>query len=247
MTSTSESAFAQRPSDRNAVAVVVGMAWIGIVSGFGTDSYDHIKHSGLDYPLIVHIHAVVFVAWLVLFTAQMLLVRASRVDLHKKLGVAGAVLALVMLILGPVTALSVSAIDYAAEKMPPVFLAVSLTTITAFAGLTAAALALRGTPSAHKRLMLLGLAYLSTPGFARFMDGLVAAHIHLAFAPRFIQLYFFTDCLILAMGVYDLVVRRRLHPAFIAGALWCFAIEAVALTLLPSPAWRAFSLHLIGH
>jgi len=247
MTSPSADAFASKPTDRNAVAIFVAIVWVGIVSGFGTDSYDHIKHSGLDYPLIVHIHAVVFVAWLALFTAQILLVRASRVDLHKRLGVMGAGLAFVMCILGPATALTVDARAFAASGKPPVFAAVQFSTMIGFAGLTAAALLLRGTPAAHKRLMLLGLVFLSTAGFARFLNGLVAEHIELSFAPRLLQIYFFTDVLILAAGVYDLIVRRRLHPAYMVGAVWCIAWQAIALTLLPSPAWRAFSLHLIGH
>ncbi|MEO9131689.1 MAG: hypothetical protein ABI240_10825 [Sphingomonas sp.] len=37
---------------------------------------------GLDYPLIVHLHAAAFVGYLVLFTAQVALIRTSRLDLH---------------------------------------------------------------------------------------------------------------------------------------------------------------------
>jgi hypothetical protein len=64
-----------------------------VLSGFGTDSFHHLRKYGLDYPLIVHFHAVAFVGWLSLFTAQVLLIRTARADIHRRLGVAGAVLA----------------------------------------------------------------------------------------------------------------------------------------------------------
>lgn len=51
----------------------------------------------------------------------------------------------------------------------------------------------------------------------------------------------------LGLGVYDLVVRRRLHPAYIAGALWMTTPQFTALLMLRSPVWKALSLRLIGH
>ena len=241
------SPFAARPSDRTAIAVLVAMVWVGIVSGFGMDSLAHIQRYGLDYPLIVHGHAIVFVGWLCLFTVQMTMIRSSRVALHRKIGIAGAGLAGVMLILGPLTALTVAQRSYASDGMPPVFLSIELGTITAFAGLTLTGLLMRRRPAAHKRLMLLGLIYLSTPGFARFLNGLVAAQLNVSFSPRLVQIFFFTDCLILAMGAYDLSVRRRLHPAYLVGAVSCIALQFLALTLLTSPSWQGWSLRLIGH
>ena len=238
--------FAPRPADRVAVAVLVGIVWIGILSGFGTESFSHIRQFGLDYPLIVHVHALVFIGWLALVTAQLVLVRKSRLDLHKKLGMAGAALALVMLVLGPLTAISVSQRHYAVDGTPPVFLAVQFTTMAAFAALTIAALLLRRAPAAHKRLMLLGLIHLSTPGFARFLNGLVVASGALGLPPGPVQIYFSTDVLILAMGVYDLAMRRRLHPAYVLGAIGSLVLQTLALALLTSNAWVGVSLHLIG-
>ena len=240
------SAFAAKPSDRTAIAVLVAILWIGVLSGFGTDTFEHVQLHGLDYPPILHVHALAFFGWLVLLTAQLMFVRRSRIDLHMRLGAAGAGLALVMMILGPVTALVMAARHFASEGRPPSFLAVELLTIAAFAGLTLSALLLRKTPAAHRRLMLLGTIFLCTPGFARFLNGLMVDHVALGLPPLFVQIYFSSDCLILAMGAYDLVVRRRLHPAYVAGTLWCIAAQALALTLLASPAWRAFSFHLIG-
>src|ERR1700712_4757619 len=81
--------FTVQRSDKTATAVLVGILWIGVLSGFGLDVLGHVQKHGLDYPLFLHFHAFVFFGWLVLLTAQLVLVRASRIDLHMKLGVAG--------------------------------------------------------------------------------------------------------------------------------------------------------------
>ncbi len=47
-------------ADRNAFLVFVVLVWFGIVPGFGSDSFDHVSRFGLDYPIIVHVHAAIF-------------------------------------------------------------------------------------------------------------------------------------------------------------------------------------------
>jgi hypothetical protein len=248
MTSIAIGGFPARPeADRNAFLALTLGVWIAVLSGFGTDSFDHVSKHGLDYPLIVHFHAVVFVSFLVLFTTQVALIRNGRADLHRRLGLVGAAWAGLMLFVGPATALTVDAARYAATGHTPEFLAVQLTDILAFAGLAGSGLLSRGTPSAHKRLMLMGLIYISDAGFARFLNPLVADHLGEGFWGEMAQLYLGSDLLLLALGAYDLATRRRLHPAYIAGATWMLGLQLSARTLLHSAAWRVEALHLIGH
>src|SRR5687767_15519245 len=56
-------------------------------------------------PALVHVHALVFTAWILLFLVQTALIAADRPRLHRRLGVAGAVLAFVMVIVGVMTAI----------------------------------------------------------------------------------------------------------------------------------------------
>jgi hypothetical protein len=224
-----------------------GLVWVGVLSGFGTDSFNHVSKYGLDYPLIVHFHAVAFVGWLTLFTVQVALIRNARADIHRRLGIAGAMLAAVMVVLGPATALVVDTARFAATGQTPEFLAVQLTDILAFAGLTGAGLLMRGIPSAHKRLMLLGLIYISDAGFARLLNDAMAAPLGHSFWGSIARLYLGSDILLLGLGVYDLATRRRLHPAYIAGVVWTIALQLTAFVLLSNPTWKALSLHLIGH
>jgi hypothetical protein len=240
--------FPARPrADRNAFLLLTALVWVAVLSGFGTDSVHHLRRHGLDYPLIVHFHAVAFVGYLALFTTQVALIRSGRADLHRRLGVAGAGLAAVMVVLGPATALVVDAAAYANKGETPEFLAVQLTDILAFAGLTAAGLALRGIPSAHKRLMLLGLIYISDAGFTRYLNNFAADPLGDGLLGTAAGIYLGSDLLLLGLGGYDLVTRGRLHPAYMAGAAWMIAIQITAVTLLTNPAWKALSLHLIGH
>jgi uncharacterized membrane protein YozB (DUF420 family) len=238
---------ARARADRNAFLLFTALVWVAVLSGFGTDSFNHLSKYGLDYPLIVHFHAVAFVGWLVLFTVQVALIRNGRADIHRRLGMAGAVLAAIMVVLGPATALVFDAARFAATGRTPEFLAVQFTDILAFAGLTGTALLMRGNPSAHKRLMLLGLIYISDAGFARFLNGAMAAPLgHGVWGER-AGLYLGSDLLMLGLGVYDLAARGRLHPAYIGGVVWMITLQYTALTLLGNPTWKALSLHLIGH
>lgn len=238
---------APRESDRNAFLIFLALVWVGILSGFGTDSFNHVSRHGLDYPLIVHLHAVVFVGWMALFTAQAALIRNRRADLHRRLGLAGAALAATMVVLGPATALIVDARDFAARGDTPEFLIVEFNTTLAFAVLTGAGLLLRAVPAAHRRLMLLGLMCLSTPGFARYLNDLIAPAAPPGFLRTMAHVYLCTDLLILGLGAYDLIARRRLHPAYLAGAAFAFACQPLAVWVLREPWWMAFSLRLIGH
>ena len=248
MTAITFGSFPERPgADRNAFLLFTALVWVGVLSGFGTDSFEHVSKHGLDYPLIVHFHAVAFVGWLVLFTVQVSLIRSGRPDIHRRLGMAGAVLAAIMVLLGPATALVVDAAAFTAKGRTPEFLIVQFTDILAFAGLTAAALLMRRIAPAHKRLMLLGLIYISDAGFARFLNGFVAEPLGEGVWGEITALYLGSDLLMLGLGLYDMATRGRLHPAYIAGVVWALALQCTALMLLDNETWKALSLHLIGH
>ena len=239
--------YAGPAAGHNEFLVLTALVWVAVLTGFGTDSYDHILKHGLDYPPIVHLHAVVFVSFLVVFTTQVLLVRSGRVATHRRLGTAAAVLVGVMLVLGPLTALHVDAHRYVATGRTPEFFAVQLIDMVAFGLLAGAAFWLRRQPAAHKRLMMLGLIYISDAGFARYINHPVSASLGDGFWGDMAGLYFGSDLLMLGFGAYDLIARRSLHPAYVAGVTLAIGLQLTAIAGLHSPAWKLMSLHLIGH
>lgn len=155
-------------------------------------------------------------------------------------------LAAAMGVLGPATAVVVDAARFASTGRTPEFLAVQLTDMLAFAGLTAAGLRMRAIPSAHRRLMILGLIHISDAGFARLLNGALMALLGISAKDTFASLYLGSDTLMLGLGVYDLATQGRLHLAYIAGIFWMIALQFTAIALLGNPTWKALSLHLIG-
>jgi uncharacterized membrane protein YozB (DUF420 family) len=235
--------------DRNFFLIYVVLIWFGVIMGFGGDIQDHIARHKPAFPLIVHFHAVAFVGWVVVLTVQVLLIRRHRTDLHMRIGRAAMVLAAIMVVLGPATAIVVERTNFGTPDSDPAFFAVQFTDILAFAGLAAAAFAfaLRGNPSAHKRLILLATLYISDAAFARFLGDGLHALLGDGVLPFMVEAYLVPDILMLGLGAYDLVTRGRLHPAYVAGLLWVAANQTTGAVLYHSPAWKPVALSLIGH
>lgn len=232
--------------DRNFFLSYVVLIWFGIVMGFGPEIVQHVRQHK-PFPVIVHFHAVAFVGWVVLLTAQVLLIRAQRQDLHRKLGAAGAVLAAVMIVIGPATAIYMQRFHFGTRESDPVFLAIQLTDILAFTGLVTAAIALRNNSSAHKRLILLATLYISDAGFARFLGDSLQRALGGGFWPFMAEAYLGNDILVVGLGAYDLITRRRLHPAYVVGVVWTLANQLTASFLYHDPLWKPVALKLIGH
>ena len=58
---------------------------------------------------------------------------------------------------------------------------------------------------------------------------------------------FGSTLLIVLLGLYDLVTRRRLHPAYIAGVIWLVAMQLLSIWLYLNPAWGKMAGQILGH
>lgn len=236
--------------DRNFFLLWVALIWLGIIMGFGPLVASQIeRHQTLPFsPLIVPIHGAVFLGWLALLTAQVLLIRSRRVDIHRKLGIAGMGLAAVMVILGSATAVIVNRALFGEAGRDPAFLSIEFTDMIAFAGLAGTAFVLTRQPAAHKRLILLATLYISDAGFARWLGGPLSAHFGTSRLWALLTvLYLGNDTLVVGLGAYDWLTRRRLHPAYVAGVAWTVLLQLTGASLLTSPAWKSIALRLLGH
>jgi hypothetical protein len=234
------------PWDRNFFLLWAGLIWLGIVMGFGPEIVQHAQGHGKPFPLIVHFHAAAFLGWLALFTAQILLIRTKRWAVHRKLGFAMVGLAAVMMVLGPATALIADHGKIGTPDDDPGFLSVQFTDIIAFAGLVGAGVIFRNSPAVHKRLILLSTIYISDAGFARWLGGPVGKALGPGFWGTWGSLYLATALLMLGFGVYDLTTRRRLHPAYVGGLAWAFALQMTSMSLYHMPAWKTLAAHWIA-
>ena len=101
----SSRAFQTRPGDHRFFSASVSA--VTILAGFS--STDAPKSVGVPaLPWIIHLHAVVFTSWLVFYVTQTTLVLTGRTAVHRRLGIAGVVLAALMLIVGSATAITVT-------------------------------------------------------------------------------------------------------------------------------------------
>src|SRR5262245_24405045 len=67
-----------------------------IVLGFARSYYFRSLLPTPPLPTIFHVHGALFTAWVVLFAAQSFLISKSKVSVHRRLGVAGALLVVPM-------------------------------------------------------------------------------------------------------------------------------------------------------
>src|SRR6516162_537281 len=165
---------------------------------------------------LYQLHGAVFTAWIVLLVAQTALVAGRRTDIHRTLGIAGAVLAAAVFIVG----VAVSIETLRRNGGPPggdprKFFAIPLGDIIVFGALIGAAVLQRMRPETHKRLMLLATISLLTAAVGRFLR-----QVGMGGAPN---LFYGTDAFVLALVIYDLFSRGRVHPATLWVARWWWA------------------------
>ena len=236
--------FAPRHAwDRNFFLAYVAIIWVGILAGFVPEIVRHVTSGAPAFPPIIHVHGVVFVSWLILLTVQALLIRNRQVRLHQRLGVAGPILAGTMVIVGLATSLTMDKLELPTPDGNPGFLSIQVLDMLEFGTLAFAAVAARKMPSAHKRLILLATLSIADAGFARWLGP--SLHFSDSALSIYIELFLPTALLVLGIGAYDLVTRRRLHPAYVAGAGLIFTGQITASLLDHNAAWTKVASSII--
>lgn len=231
--------FARIGGERRLYTWAALVAVLIVFAGFARSYYLKGMFGSPDLPLLLHMHGFVMTAWFALFVVQVRLVAAGRTDLHRRLGVIGAVLAILVVVVGTVTAIT-GARNGATPGPPPlVFLAIPLGDMVVFTTLVAAAILYRRRSDFHKRLMLLAALSILTAAIARIpLEFLQAGGLPAFFGT--------TDLLILACVAFDTVKNRRLHPAFMAGASLIIASQVARFLIAGTPQWQRFAAWLIA-
>ncbi|MDE3199616.1 MAG: hypothetical protein KGN79_01745 [Acidobacteriota bacterium] len=222
--------------DRVASAVWLGILWVGMIAGFGVD-FPRYLHENPPAPGVTHWHAVVFTGWMILLTAQVLLVLKDRVAFHRKLGWLLVGWAGLMAVLGPWAALSSLAVNLHLPAGDTPFFSVNLVDIGAFLVLLAWGLASRRNPAAHKRLMILATVSLADPGFSRF-SGWIWATGPSSMLVWFFWVFYGNVLLVVLMLGWDWWRGRMMKQAVIGGVALLGAEYAATLLYFWGP-WRA--------
>src|SRR5436853_3219641 len=184
--------------------------------------------------LIIHLHGTAFSCWILLLVTQTSLVAAGRVDIHRRLGIAGFLLACLMVVLGVLAATDTLARRVSPPGLDPQFFyIIPLTDMLNFAVLIGFAFRARFNPAAHKRLILIGTIALMIAALARwpiaflYMRAPVATFVSYAF--------------LLMLVAYDLWSTRKVHRVTIWASVFLIFVQQIRMPIGKTAAWHAFA------
>lgn len=186
--------------------------------------------------LLIQVHGAVFSCWILLFITQVSLVSAGRVDIHRKLGLAGFGLACLMVPLGLAAATDSLSRNFSPPGFPlgaKTFYAIPVASMVMFATLIFFAGRFRSNPATHKRLILIATISIMSAPTTRPPFAVIAGRPHMA--DFFIWLF-----LLLVIG-YDLWSTHRVYRATIGASLFVFVVGQIQIPIGMTGAWQSFA------
>ena len=193
----------------------------------------------------VHLHGALCTAWIILLIVQTRLVASGRRDIHKRLGIAGAVIAAAVLASGVFVALhsqrrvhTEATADTLAD--PYVFLIFPFSSVGLFAVFVALGVWNRQRSDAHKRLMILATSSLIIPALARTVTQAVSG-LGIVGVPGVVGALLLLNVFLIALAVHDYRTRGRLHPVTLWGGGFLLLSEPLRFAIGFSEPWQAFA------
>jgi hypothetical protein len=214
------------------------------IAGFAPRSIRILSGTLPTPPVIVHVHAALMSAWLLLVLAQASLIAVGRRAVHQTLGLASFVLAPAVLI----AMVLLVFIGYRDSIGTPLqsfranVVLLQLGPVLLFPLFYVLAVRARRTDlETHKRFMLMATMVLFPAAIAR----LVWLPGYVLLVNNYIVLFY--EMLLLAPAVvYDVVRFGRPHRAYVIGFAVFAPFVAAALALWDSPAWHRVVAALLG-
>jgi hypothetical protein len=218
-----------------------GLAWLMLIIVFVGFAPSYYLAGVLRSPLpsvAIHVHALVFSCWIALLIAQTSLTVVGRVDIHRRLGIAGFILACSMLFVGVWAATDQLARE-SHVRDPLGFYIFPLANVVAFAVLTVFAYRARFDSAAHKRLIIVASTALMAAPIARWhLHGFLhtrAFGVSATIAERLSYIF------LLLLMAYDLWATRRVHRATVWAGAFLIIFQQSALYFGRTWVWHAFA------
>ena len=237
MTAITHRAIWSEQGERTFFLVMALAIGTTVVTAFGL--FHLAGFSSFNAPWWVHVHAVSSMGWIGFCVLQSTLVFRNNLGLHRKIGWLGAGLACWMVLVG----LTLGYLGLEAGRVPPIFtpaslLALNWMNILTFGGLSYAAIHHRKQTEWHRRLMLCGMICLMAPALGRILI-MLGVRTHLNFVLLILA------WVLVAMS-FDLITRRRVHPAYYWG-FGAIIFMGMAIALLPAfPPFEAFASAIVA-
>jgi hypothetical protein len=206
-----------------------------VFAGFSRSYYLRPLFDRPPLTVLLHTHAVIFTAWIVLFLVQVRLVAARRIRWHRQLGLAGGVVAVLMVLITGATIIEAMRVGNLIGGIPAwQFVAKSSVSIVLFAGLVGAALLLRRRPEWHRRLMTVATIGILGPATGRLL--IMIGGTEAARHASTLSILLLATCL-----AHDWFRHRIVHPAYVLGAVTYVVAIPLKQMLADSGAWAGFA------
>ena len=213
-----------------------GMALLMLATAFVGFARSYYLAGVFHAPLpsrLVHIHGAAFSAWVVLVVTQTSLVSAGRVDIHRRLGIGGFLLACFMVVLGVMTATESLSRPSPVGGDVKAFYIFPMTSMLIFSVLIFWAYRMRSNPAAHKRLILAATTALMIAAISRWPVAFVQR--------RPPEAALVTYVFLLMMVGHDLWSTHKVHQATIWASAFLIIVQRVAFPFGHTAAWHAFA------
>jgi uncharacterized membrane protein len=237
---------ASHPADRNFFLLFVVLCWLGVLMGFFPAVSGRMQGRA-DYPAppILQIHAFAFVGWLMLLTAQMLLIRTARQSVHRQLGLVAFALIPVMVVSGFVSEIYSQRYYLSHPPDSQAFFIIPIWYVIGFGGLAAGAIIYRKEPAAHKRLIVLATTVIVGAAYARWWGDALWKMAGDRYGGMLIHHYTATTLLLLLAMGFDLMTRGTLHRVYRWGVPFIIVGEVATTILYHSPAWLTVARRIV--
>ena len=220
--------------------VALSAFMVGVmVAGFWPTYFGRLLRGDIARPLVVQIHGLVFVGWMTLLVAQVVLAWRGRVQMHRRVGRWGIAYGLLVLLMGVIVGIAAPVMHVRAgewtQNRAAGFLLITFGDMVLFGSLFGAAVAYRRKPEIHKRLMLAATVALLFAAIGR---------IHALDPVPWLAVLIWLSPMLIGMG-HDWRVRGRPHAAYVISAVWLF-VGATRILLTESELWLPVGRAILG-
>lgn len=232
-----------------------------VVAGFGSTAVRGNYNDVEPFPLYLTLHGLALLAWYSWLVLQTWLVRSRNVALHRRTGIAGVVIAILVVVSTPPVFLNNPArllargLDWDSDlaafpalgiegttvaEFTPMIVFGGIANLLSFSLLFLAAIRYRSRPDVHKRMVLFASFALFAPALARISrwPGLGGE------GSPFIPIALFAT--LLAPLLHDRISRGRVHPASWIALGVVLVVQFTAFGFAQSATARALVRELAG-
>ncbi len=251
MATVTESVLPRARVARSKIYVGLALMIFAIVlAGFSRSLYGTLV-ANAAHPWIIHVHAAVYVGWLVLLTAQAVLAARGEIATHRRVGKFGIAYGALVWVLGLIVSIAMPVINVRSGLWPmergEQFLAIPLGDMVLFGGFFGAAILYRRKPEIHKRLIILAAVAVMFAAVGRVFTnvGVLLGDVdaaRLGGVPARLLLWY--SPVLVAMA-HDLATKRRIHPVYAVGVI-AMAVAFLRVPYSQTDQWHGIARTILA-